>query len=379
MLNRRQRWSMYYLSSWGWTNIQSRWYHTPLPKKAGVASLACVSLLILRFAIKVTMAKRRGKHLNKTIPDQCLSRAGAVCTEVSFPSAVPGISLAGTLTRPAQSSGNLSAVLLITGSGKIDRDTAPLYTHSPMVAALVTRCGVITLTFDKRGAGKSQGVFKDVGFYDNMEDVRAALTWLKAQDGVDPARLIAVGHSEGSMHAAAMLAENRVCGAVMLGAVGSTGREIVTKQGVAVYDNIGGLFGLLVRALRPWLIRKQQQAINNPKAALWLREFLDYSPAQSLRQAKLTPLPPLLAITGSNDVQTVPSELSVIREAAEAKGSYVKVVELEGMTHFLRRGTKDITNMFQQLAAPADERMLDLLVSFVTACDTGAFQKAKLM
>ena len=61
----------------------------------------------------------------------------------------------------------------------------------------LARQGVIALTFDERGHGKSTGAYTG----DSSTDVRAAVQFLGEQDGVDAARVGIVGHSSGARDA----------------------------------------------------------------------------------------------------------------------------------------------------------------------------------
>jgi len=68
----------------------------------------------------------------------------------------------------------------------------------------LARRGIISLTFDLRGHGKSDGIF-DGG---EVEDVIAAWQYLSQLDGIDKERIVLVGHSMGAR--AAILAANKL-------------------------------------------------------------------------------------------------------------------------------------------------------------------------
>lgn len=82
--------------------------------------------------------------------------------EVSYRNNEAGIWLAGTLTLPKGKS-PFPAALLLAGSGENDRDSVGYGNRPFMVLAdYLTRHGYAVLRADKRGCGKSGGVF-DVG------------------------------------------------------------------------------------------------------------------------------------------------------------------------------------------------------------------------
>ena len=61
----------------------------------------------------------------------------------------------------------------------------------------LARQGIVALSFDERGHGKSTGAYTG----DSTADVRAAVQFLGEQDGVDAARVAIVGHSSGARDA----------------------------------------------------------------------------------------------------------------------------------------------------------------------------------
>jgi len=99
-----------------------------------------------------------------------------------------GTLIAGTL---ADVPHPVAAALLITGSGRLNRDSdARLGRRGPVVLRTgVTRqvadalgaANVATLRYDKRGIGASGGDYLRAGLTENLADARAALRWLAAR------------------------------------------------------------------------------------------------------------------------------------------------------------------------------------------------------
>lgn len=132
--------------------------------------------------------------------------------EVTFKGA-GGVQLAGTLTLPANASGkNLPALVLIAGSGPIDRDgNQGVAFHTDLlkqIAEALADAGVASLRYDKRGVGashmppdvlKSNQALGDYAAWENfVGDAAGAYRFLQEQPGIDPARVGFLGHSEGS-------------------------------------------------------------------------------------------------------------------------------------------------------------------------------------
>lgn len=101
-------------------------------------------------------------------------------TELTVTSAAR--TLAARLTVPA-GDGPLPAVLLLPGSGPVDRDSnhkrMPLDVTGALDRALVA-AGFVTLAYDKHGVGASPGDWRETGFDDATDDARAALATLRA-------------------------------------------------------------------------------------------------------------------------------------------------------------------------------------------------------
>lgn len=114
----------------------------------------------------------------------------------------PGVRLAGTLTYPKRRE-NFPGVVLLGGSGTHDRDYT-LFGRKPylFLADYLSRKGFATLRMDDRGVGGSTGDAKGTLLSDRLQDVNAALAFLRAQPSLDVTRTGIIGHSEGGLIAA---------------------------------------------------------------------------------------------------------------------------------------------------------------------------------
>ncbi|CAN5458866.1 hypothetical protein BH23ACI1_BH23ACI1_10300 [soil metagenome] len=152
-------------------------------------------------------------------------------SDVSIPAA--GFTLAGSVTTPpAMRRMRRPAVILVPGSGPIDRDAIaagiPIFTQ--LASALAER-GFIVLRYDKRGVGQSGGRTERVTLDDYAEDVVAALRYLRDRRDVDRSRIAVVGYSEGgSVGMLAGARERRISSLVLIAAMGTTGAELILEQ-----------------------------------------------------------------------------------------------------------------------------------------------------
>lgn len=112
-----------------------------------------------------------------------------------------GITISGTLSIPEKSQ-NPPVVILITGTGPYDRDSTAMNGTKLFVdvADYFTNHGIAVLRFDKRGTGKSGGVYKNSSLIDFAYDVQAAVDYAKHEQSqsVDSHKIGLVGHSWGA-------------------------------------------------------------------------------------------------------------------------------------------------------------------------------------
>jgi uncharacterized protein len=287
--------------------------------------------------------------------------------------------LAGTLTTP-QGAGPFPAVLLLPGSGPIDRNSdhkrMPLGVTGQLAEAL-DAAGVVTFRYDKRGVGASTGRWHAAGFSDNRADAAAALELLVARSEVDPARVVVLGHSEGALHAAGLAADGvGVAGVVLLSCQAMPGEALLRWQSAQIAPTLPGPVRALLRLMRTDLEARTAKTHVKIKAtttdeariegakvnARWHREFMAHDPRTDL--ARITV--PTLAVTGGKDLQVPPSDLDVIRELVPAP---VETHVLDDLSHILRAqaGPASLSGYKKEIRQPVDPDLVDLVVRWVRA------------
>lgn len=251
-----------------------------------------------------------------------------------------GLPLAGTLTLPA-GAGPHPAVLLLYGSGRADRDSNAgrlrLNLGRPLAAALA-EAGIATLRYDRRGVGATPGDWLATGFTDNRDDAAAALRALAARPGIRAEAIGVIGHSEGAIHAASLAARPGVAAAVLLAATARPGEDALRRQGSMISRDLPAPLLPLARRLAGWYLARVKETgadaarvAGRPVNARWMRQMLAHDPRPDLRAITV----PVLAVTGTKDIQVDPADLAVIRRlvpGAEAR-------EIPDLTHMLRRDT----------------------------------------
>lgn len=292
--------------------------------------------------------------------------------------------LAGTLTMPASERPG-PAALLVSGSGRIDRDSnmkrARLGVMQQIAEHLASQ-GIVTLRYDKRGVGGSEGDYQATGFFDNVTDASAALSALSSRPEIDPESVFVVGHSEGALIATELAADSSLehppAGVVLLAGAAQPGKAVLRWQATQLARSLPGPVKLIMKALRQDVAKTQAKRFTQLEAttadvartqmvkvnAKWFREFMAHDPAMSLRRVAV----PVLAITGGKDIQTDPADVDRMGDLIPtAFDGHV----LDDVTHLLRsdNGPASTKTYKQQMNRPVDRTLLDLVASWINSPD----------
>ncbi len=197
----------------------------------------------------------------------------------------PGVVLAGELQLPPADTRRPPVVLLLGGGGPSPHGIYPL-----LEKRLLAR-GIATLSFDKRGIGKSTGMFVDAMDV-AQRDAAAVLAYLRSrQDVIDPARIAVLGVSQGGVIGPALAVDGPPIAAVvtMSAPAGQRGvlfldemREKLATSGMKddaippILDATRRYLGGLTTAAPPESITADRIAVGEAfMAAGWSREQAD--------------------------------------------------------------------------------------------------------
>lgn len=327
--------------------------------------------------------------------------------EVTFASPVDGVTLAGTYTAPNDGAKH-PAVVLLTGSGAQDRDEA-IMGHKPflVLADHLTRSGIAVLRYDDRGVGGSGGRLDETPHATQQKDASAALTWLKGQAEVDPARVGLVGHSEGANIAIlAASADKQVGFIVLLAGMGVSGKEILPMQMAALLRAAGAapeaiprlvalenklISAIMKKAPRAQIedlardLTRQQLEQSKPPTPVTpeqletlvksglaafetesFRSLLRHDPRPLLRKLKTTPV---LALNGALDLQVPPTEnLGEIEKALKAaRNKDVTIKALPGLNHLFQHATTGQVEEYSKIEETFAPEALQEISSWISA------------
>ncbi|HEU5379141.1 MAG TPA: alpha/beta fold hydrolase [Ktedonobacteraceae bacterium] len=289
-----------------------------------------------------------------------------------------GKELAGTLTLP-DAGGPFPAVLLLTGSGRIDRDEngkkLRLNVFSELAHALAQQ-GIASLRYDKRGVGQSEGDYWTTGFEDHVQDAQAALQFLKQQKPLQAENIFLLGHSEGAFLSTRLAGNGAgIAGVILLAGAAQSGEAILKWQAGEIVKGLKGVNGWLIRTFHINVSKAQQRQIEKIKRsqkdwfrqqllvkinAKWFREFMAYDPAEDLSCITV----PVLAITGSKDIQVDPADLERMAHLLQAPfESHL----IEGMTHVLRieEGDASLSSYKEEVKHPIEPRLGAIILQWL--------------
>ena len=285
------------------------------------------------------------------------------------------IVLAGTYSAP-DGPGPHPTALLLAGSGPLDRDgnvrRMPL-NLSRDLARILAGAGWASVRFDKRGVGQSTGDYMSAGLYDELGDAEAVLHWLASRP--DVSLVVPIGHSLGANLAAELAArDDRVDAAVLLAVTAQTGERTLIWQAEQIAPTLPAVARVLLRLMRTDVGRQQRKALDRLATttrdvervqgakvnARWMREFIAYDPVPTLSRVTV----PVLALTGSKDVQVNSDDLRTIASTVASAETHV----LPDVDHILRveaREVSEVRRYKKQLAQPiapaVEQRLVDWL------------------
>ncbi len=263
-----------------------------------------------------------------------------------------GHTLAGTLTLPkgASKAKSVAAIITISGSGAQDRDSHlgfGDYRPFRQIADALGHKGIAVLRMDDRGTGASGGTFKGSTSADFAEDIRAGLAYLRTRPEIDAKRLGVLGHSEGALITPMVaVKEPGLKALVLLAGVAEPARSALAFQIKNLYDHDTKL----TPEKRAELIAAIPQRIEGMMAAdPWMKFFITYDPAATMRQVKT----PVLILTGANDKQAVAAQVPLQEKAFKEGGNKdVTARILPGLNHLFVEDADGFPGNYTKLPFP---------------------------
>jgi uncharacterized protein len=334
-------------------------------------------------------ADASGALLRMSIPSQGLelarddvASAAARTTAFSVPGdeavriQASGFNLAASVAKPANAKGPLPAIVLIGGSGPLDRDgvVAGIPVLGQIAADLV-EAGFFVVRYDKRGVGQSGGRTETATIADYAEDARAVITWLeKTRKDVDKKRIGLVGHSEGAWVAMTVAArDKRVAAIALVAGLATSGREAILEQQQLLLAQTGASEAekhekielqtrINAAALKGggWegIPDQLRVAADTP----WFQSFLAFDPARVMRDVRQ----PVLVVQGELDTQVAAHHAERLADLARARKRRVAVdvAKVPGINHLLVPAT---TGAVEEYATLADKEVSSIATAAIAS------------
>jgi len=296
---------------------------------------------------------------------------------VIFNSKSDTLKYGATITTPLKGK-NHTAVIIISGTGKQDRDgTMGGYKFFAEVAEYLSNNGFVVLRMDDRGVGQTTGDYAKSTTYDFAIDAIEAVKFLKNYPGVNKSKIGLLGHSEGgaAISIAASMSKD-IKFLISLSGLAMNGLDALITQNEALVNNSpqkdrdkirsNEINGLMFKTIyqyadssnletkiyetyRNWRQRdsiffeSQEDKFDHfrfpiwrfPKEAStpWYRFFVRYNSELYLSEVHI----PILAINGDRDNMVVPSNLYLWKKyAGKGHNKNVKTILMPGLNHLLQ-------------------------------------------
>jgi pimeloyl-ACP methyl ester carboxylesterase len=280
-----------------------------------------------------------------------------------------GAKLGGILWLPAARPKAVPVVIIIAGSGPVDRDgnvgsMVRSDTYRQLAEALARR-GVASIRYDKRGVGESTmgKKLEELSFDDYINDAAALVTMARLNGKLTGVYVF--GHSEGSLIALKLAAMTKVDGIISASGAGRLVADVVRDQydrqlsrdDMQEYDRLVAA----LKAGKPLQPKSEAlQMIFQPALTKFLQGMFLTDPKvlASVFKGKLT------VLQGDNDVQ-VSVDLDARPLAAAHPGS--KLVVLKDVTHVLKHDAHKGTDQpsYRDPALPLDPGVVEAVVSTI--------------
>ncbi len=195
-------------------------------------------------------------------------------------------------------------------------------------------------------------------------------------EGANPSLALSEPFAQETAMLSARLAarDSKLAGAILLAGSAKTGEQTIVWQTARMVQSLRGLNKLIIGLLRIDVAKSQKKTLERLKQtteavtriqgrkvnAKWMREFLTYDPVSDLKQDTV----PVLAITGSKDIQVDPEDLELMAELISAP---VTTKVLPDLSHLFREDPTDagIASYKKQTKQPVAESLIGAVTDWL--------------
>lgn len=276
-----------------------------------------------------------------------LSGAGGALVLAAIPHAVSAAesaitlttttgALSGTLTLPASGPPPYPVVLIIAGSGAVDRNgNAGTVLDSDtykLLAAALAKGGIACVRYDKRGVGASSTAsLANVTFETFVDDAAAWVNLLAADKRFSSVTI--AGHSEGALIGTIVAERAPVHSLVLLEGIGRPAAVVLREQLKpkvlpSLYNQADAILSQLQAGHTVANPPPQLLSLFAPRIQPFLISLFKYDPAAELAKVHV----PVTIVQGTADIQVSMTDAQALKHSLPS----AKLVVVEGMNHMLK-------------------------------------------
>lgn len=248
----------------------------------------------------------------------------------------------GTITTPKTLNGKIPVVLIIAGSGPIDRNgnSPNLVTNDyKLIAEALGKDAIASLRYDKRMVGESVGTEKEesLRFDDYVDDAIGMINLLKEDKRFS--KVIVLGHSEGSLVGilASISSEGSTNAFISVAGAGRRADDILTEQMKSQPTYMSEGFKKILDSLAVGKVQKKVDPslyfIARPSIQNYLRSWCKFDPQQEIKKLRI----PILIVQGSTDLQVPVTDAEKLKKAKSA----ATLTIIHGMNHVFKEAPID--------------------------------------
>lgn len=292
-------------------------------------------------------------------------------TEVPVTLKALSATLSGTLTTPDNISGKIPVVLIIPGTGPVDRNgnseklkiKADTY---KLLAQALGKAGIACLRYDKRMVGQSKTDEKEenLRFDDYVDDAIAMINLLKEDKRFS--KIIVLGHADGSLVGilAAADTEDATSAFISVEGLGRRADILLKEQMKSKPGYMSDGFNKILDSLKVGHVQKKVDIslypYIRPSIQNYMMSWLRFDPTDEIKKLKI----PVLIIQGTTDLQVPVIEGDKLKHV---RSSYTYAV-MRGMNYVLRDAPADKDKnlaTYTQPQLPLKPEFVSTVVDFI--------------
>lgn len=280
-------------------------------------------------------------------------------------------SISGTLAIPKSATSKMPVVLIIAGSGPVDRNgnSAKLNLETndyKLIAEALGKNGLASLRYDKRMVGESPGSGKEseLRFDDYTDDAIGLINLLKADQRFS--KIIVLGHSEGSL--VGMLAagadDANVNAFISVAGAGRPADQILTEQMKSQPQYISDGFKNIMDSLRRGKVQKKVDPalyfLLRPSIQPYIMSWCRFDPQREVKLLKI----PVLILQGTTDLQVTVADAEKLKKG---KSSAILTI-IPNMNHVLKEAPADKEKnlaTYNQPELPLKPELVTSIIDFI--------------